>query len=64
MEKVETTAQRSEPPAAAKRDRPEDGCCVRLSERDAEQVMTTAENPPAPNAAALSAAKRFLQHRG
>jgi hypothetical protein len=43
---------------------PEESCCVRLSERDAEQVKAAAENPPLPNAAALEAAKRFLQQQG
>lgn len=45
-----------EPPAGT--------CSVSLSERDAAEVMAAAENPPAPNDAALRAAKRFLQGHG
>ncbi len=43
---------------------PEITCSVRLSERDAAEVMATAENPPVPNEAALQAAKRFSQGHG
>ena len=37
---------------------------VRLSERDEAQVLAAAENPPAPNEAALQAARRFMQRHG
>lgn len=39
-------------------------CSVRLSERDATEIMSTAEKPPAPNEAALQAAQRFMQRHG
>jgi hypothetical protein len=39
-------------------------CSVRLSERDAAEVMATAAKPPAPNEAALQAARRFIQRHG
>jgi uncharacterized protein (DUF1778 family) len=42
----------------------ENECCVRLSDRDAEQVLKSIDPPPAPNEAALAAAKRFLQKQG
>src|ERR1700683_5029133 len=37
---------------------PEASCSVHLSERDAAEVMASAEKPPAPNEAALQAAMR------
>jgi uncharacterized protein (DUF1778 family) len=43
---------------------PETTCSVRLSERDEADVLAAAENPPAPNEAALQAARRFLQRHG
>jgi uncharacterized protein (DUF1778 family) len=43
---------------------PEATCSIRLSERDAAEVMAAAETPPAPNEAALQAARRFLEHHG
>jgi hypothetical protein len=64
MENVDTSVPAGTPPPVSRRDLPEDGCCVRLSERDVEQVVANAENPPAPNAAALNAARRFLQQHG
>lgn len=48
------------PPSQA----PEAICSVRLSERDEAQVMAAAEKPPAPNEAALKAARRFMQRNG
>ncbi len=39
-------------------------CSIRLSERDEAEVMATAEKPPAPNEAALQAARRFIQCHG
>jgi hypothetical protein len=43
---------------------PEATCSVRLTERDEAEVLAAAEKPPSPNAAALQAAKRFLQRYG
>ena len=43
---------------------PETTCSIQLSERDAAEVMVMAEKPPAPNEAALQAARRFIQRRG
>jgi hypothetical protein len=43
---------------------PEATCSVRLSERDEAEVMAAAEKPPTPNAAAVEAAKRFMQRHG
>jgi uncharacterized protein (DUF1778 family) len=63
MENVDVTAPAPTSPLVPARDLPEDSCSVRLSERDAEQVLQAADNPPAPNAAALAGAKRFLQQR-
>jgi hypothetical protein len=37
---------------------------LRLSERDARQVLETLEKPPRPNAAARRAAKRFRKKYG
>jgi uncharacterized protein (DUF1778 family) len=39
-------------------------CSVRLSERDAAEVMATAEKPPVPNEVAMQAARRFIQRHG
>jgi len=43
---------------------PEATCSVHLSERDAAEVMAAAEKPPAPNAAALQAARWFIERHG
>jgi len=64
MEKVVTTPPVYESPPIPGSAVPEESCCVRLSERDAAEVMATAENPPAPTAAALNAATRLLQQNG
>ncbi len=64
MDKVESTVPGCPSPPIAPPALPEDSCSVRLSERDAAEVMATADNPPAPNEAALNAAKRFLQQHG
>jgi hypothetical protein len=64
MNNVETTGPACGPPAVPPRDAPEDTCSVRLSEKDAAQVMASAEDPPPPNEAALRAARRFLQNHG
>jgi uncharacterized protein (DUF1778 family) len=37
---------------------------VVLSEQDAKRLLEVLENPPAPNAAARRAAKRFKKHYG
>jgi len=42
---------------------PVDGCSVRLSERDAEQILRAAENPPPPVEAALEASRRYLKRQ-
>lgn len=43
---------------------PEEDQPLELSERDAVQVMKALENPPAPNAAARRAARKFKKHHG
>lgn len=43
---------------------PEATCSVRLSERDEAAVLAAADKPPAPNEAALQAARRFIQRHG
>jgi uncharacterized protein (DUF1778 family) len=40
---------------------PEATGSVRLSEKDETEVMALAEKPPAPNEAALQAARRFIE---
>jgi hypothetical protein len=54
----------SENPAIPPHELAADTCSVRLSERDAAEVMAAAENPPAPTEAALRAARQFLQGHG
>lgn len=58
--KVQTCDNSAVPPVQE----PVATCSVRLSERDAAEVMAVADNPPAPNEAALEAARRFLQRHG
>lgn len=43
---------------------PEVTCSIRLSEKDEAQILSSAEKPPAPNEAAVQAARRFLQNHG
>jgi len=43
---------------------PEPSSVVRLSARDEAAVLATAEHPPAPNEAALQAARRFTERHG
>ena len=62
MKDVDTTVPACGSPAVPQRAAPEASCSVRLSEKDAAQVMAAAEEPPAPNEAALRAARRFLQN--
>ncbi len=63
MESVDVTVPAADAPAVPLPTLPVDGCCVRLSERDAEQVVRDAEKPPAPVPAAVEAAKWFLQRQ-
>ena len=43
---------------------PEATCSVRLTERDQAAVLAAADKPPAPNEAALQAARLFMQRHG
>ena len=51
-------------PVPAQPQVPEATCSVRLSEKDEAQVLASAEKPPAPNEAAVRAARRLLQRDG
>ena len=64
MDNTQTQAQTGSSPAIPPPQTPEAICSVRLSERDEAQVMAAAEKPPAPNEAALKAARRFIQRNG
>jgi hypothetical protein len=64
MKDADTTVPACGSPAVPQRAAPEDSCSVRLSEKDDAQVTAAAEAPPAPNEAALRAARRFLQNHG
>jgi uncharacterized protein (DUF1778 family) len=64
MEEREMPVQTGRNIASSRHDLLENDCCVRLSDRDADQVLAAIENPPAPNAAALTAARRFSQKHG
>jgi uncharacterized protein (DUF1778 family) len=64
MDKIDSAVPACESPVVPASGIPEDSCCVRLSDRDAAQVVASAENPPAPNPAALEAAKRYMQEHG
>ncbi len=64
MESTLTGVPNCESPQIPQPPAPEVTCSVRLSERDAAEVMATAEKPPAPNEAALQAARRFIQRHG
>jgi hypothetical protein len=64
MDTVDTSNLSFENQIVVGTDAPEPTCSVDLSERDAAAVMASAENPPAPNEAALQAARRFLEHHG
>jgi uncharacterized protein (DUF1778 family) len=61
MDNTQTGQQTYGGPALPQRQVPEPTCSVRLSERDESQVMATSEQPPAPNEAAVQAARRFTQ---
>jgi hypothetical protein len=64
MDKTQTGVQPGESPALPPPQAPEEACSVRLSERDEAAVLAAAEKPPAPNEAALQAARRFMQRHG
>jgi uncharacterized protein (DUF1778 family) len=64
VDSTQTGVQPCESPAVPQPQTPEGACSVRLSERDEAEVMAAAENPPAPNEAALQAARRFIQRHG
>ena len=61
MDKTQTGVEPSGSLAIPEPQPEEAACSVRLSERDEAAVMAAAEKPPAPNEAALQAAKRFIQ---
>ena len=64
MDNTQTDVQTYGSPVIPEPQVPEATCSVRLSERDEAEVMAAAENPPAPNEAALQAARRFIQRHG
>lgn len=64
MDPTQTSVPPAGSPAAPPPQAPEVTCSVRLSERDEAAVMAAAETPPAPNEAALQAARRFLLRHG
>ena len=64
MDKTQTGVEPGGSPAIPKPQAPEASCPVRLSERDEAAVLAAADKPPAPNEAALQAARRFIQRHG
>ena len=54
MDKTETSIPHYAIPVVPQAETPEPGCSIRLSERDAAEVLATAENPPAPNEASFA----------
>jgi hypothetical protein len=64
VDNAQTNIPTCESPAIPQPQTPEVTCSVRLSEKDEAMVMASAENPPAPNEAAVQAARRFLQRHG
>jgi hypothetical protein len=64
VDKTKTDIAAYENPVLPQPQAPEATCSIRFSERDAAEVMAAAESPPAPNEAALRAARRFLEHHG
>ena len=64
MDHTQTSVPPTESPLAPQPPAPESTCSVRLSERDEAAVLAAAEKPPAPNDAAMHAARRFLQRHG
>ena len=64
MESTLTGVPVCEGPENSQPQTPEATCSIRLSERDEAAVMATSEKPPAPNEAALQAARRFIRRHG
>jgi hypothetical protein len=64
VDKTLTDVQPAASPAIPQPPAPEATCSVRLSERDEAAVPAAADKPPAPNEAALQAARRFIQRHG
>ncbi len=64
MHNTQTGVQTHEHTVIPQAQAPDATCSVRLSARDEAEVMAVAEKPPAPNDAALEAAKRFLERHG
>lgn len=64
MDNTQTSVSTDGSPTIPQHQVPEATCSVRLSERDEAEVLAAAEKPPAPNEAALQAARRFIQHHG
>ena len=64
MEKSDNNDSAFGNPVITRSRTPEPTCLVELSDRDAEAVLSAAQNPPAPNEAALQAARRFRRHHG
>jgi hypothetical protein len=64
MDKTQTGVPTCGSPLNPQPQVPEAICSVRLSAKDEAEVMAAAEKPPAPNEAAVQAARRFIQHHG
>jgi hypothetical protein len=64
MDKTQTGVQPTGSPVIPSPQVPEAVCSVRLSPRDEAAVLTAADRPPAPNEAALEAARRFIRSHG
>jgi hypothetical protein len=64
VDNTQTDVQACNDPTIPQPQEPEVTCSVRLSERDEAEVMAAAEKPPAPNEAAVQAARRFMQRNG
>ena len=64
MQSAQTTIQTLESFATPPTQASEAACSVKISDRDAAEIMATAEKPPPPNEAALLAARRFVQRLG
>lgn len=64
MDKTQPSVQPYVSPAIPMPQVAEATCSIRLSERDEAAVMSAADKPPAPNEAALQAARRFIQRHG
>ena len=64
MDSTLTGVRTCESPEVPPQQAPEATCSIRLSERDEAEVMATAQKPPAPNEAALDAARPFILRHG